>query len=65
MAGLWWAVPLLAGRNRTINPRGWTFYNLAAAHNKGLGDQALHYAAPELAVVNASSKVSDPVMTKV
>ena len=58
--GLW----ITDGRG-TIDPKGWRFYNLAGEHNKKVSDPALQFGAPELAIVNASSPPSSPVMTKV
>ena len=58
--GLW----ITDGRG-AIDPKGWRFYNLAGEHNKRVSDPALQFGAPELAIVNASSPPSNPVMTKV
>ena len=46
-----------------IDPAGWRFYNLAAEHNKIVGDQALHFGSQEVAITNASSPTYSPVMT--
>jgi hypothetical protein len=59
--GLW----LTDASRNSIDPKGWQFYNLAKAHNAAVSDPRLKFGAPELAVVNASSQPSSPVMTKV
>lgn len=48
------------------DPTSWKYYNLAKEHNNLMGsaNHALLYSAPELAVMNASSRTSNPVMTK-
>lgn len=61
--GLW----LADGRGALgPDPTGWKFHNLAQEHNRLLGtsDPGLLYLAPELAVMNASSKPSAPALTK-
>ena len=65
--GLW----LADGRGAGQAPRSWKFYNLAKQHNAlwsaagSAGDQAdLLFLAPELAVLNASSTPSSPMLTK-
>ena len=57
--GLW----VTDGRGK-IDPLGWRFYNLAAEHNKIVSDQTLQFGPPEVAISNASSPTSMPVMTK-
>ena len=47
-----------------LDPGGWRFYNLAAEHNKAVKSDSLHFGAPEVAIENASSPTSSPVMTK-
>jgi hypothetical protein len=42
----------------------WTFHNLCAVHNKLYPDASFHFAATELAVVNASSPGTWPMQTK-
>ena len=58
--GLW----LADARRGAVSPTGWRFYNLAAAHNAAVSDPELQFGAPELAIINASSPASVPVMTK-
>jgi hypothetical protein len=67
--GLWLADGRSAGS--APDPLSWKFYNLARQHNTlmnatrlGGGGADLLYPAPELAVANASSRASHPVMTK-
>lgn len=57
--GLW----VVDGRG-TIAAKGWTFYNLAAAHNQAVRDPALQFGMPEVNIRNVSSPTSSPVMTK-
>ena len=61
--GLWLADGRTAGGP---DPTAWKFHNLAREHNRLMGDAnpGLLYPAPELAVVNASSRPSSPVLTK-
>jgi hypothetical protein len=62
--GLWLAD---GGGDGAPDPLSWKFYNLAQEHNNLMESSAgvdLLYPAPELAVSNASSRVSHPVMTK-
>jgi hypothetical protein len=58
---------LADGRDAVLGgPTNWRFYNLAQEHNNLLGNRnpSMLYPAPELAVVNASSKPSYPALTK-
>eukprot|EP00040_Diaphanoeca_grandis_P034842 m.217569 g.217569 ORF g.217569 m.217569 type:complete len:383 (+) comp33236_c10_seq1:146-1294(+) len=60
--GLW----IADGRGGVPVSTSWQFHNLAVAHNNAIGgtNTSLLYPAPELAIVNASSPTSNPVMTK-
>ena len=62
--GLWLADGRSAGAGP--EPMSWEFYNLAQEHNKlaGSADSGILYPAPELAVANASSRPSNPAITK-
>eukprot|EP01052_Picozoa_sp_SAG31_P013221 SAG31_NODE_791_length_12069_cov_22.664411_4_plen_1018_part_00 len=58
------ALWLTDARHGSVDPKDWRFYNLAAAHNAAVNDPQLQFGAPELAIKNASSPTSNPVMTK-
>jgi hypothetical protein len=69
--GLWLADGRATGAATEAPPRSWKYYNLAQQHNalwpgsaSSAGHADLLFLAPELAVVNAASKPSIPMLTK-